>query len=784
MYLLGLGNKIQYSIAHSVSALAGVIYDIMFNINNDTMFSNASDLIGDSVRSLIGVFMLFRIVVSLLNYLVNPDAATDKSTGGGKLLGRIMITFALLLLSNLFIFDELKDLQNAIVKPDEVGKTAAIYSIFGLNYENSDDIDELTFCTAKYKSDCIYSCAYTQGADFSYTIFTPFLDYTDESAEAQDSVEMRKSFYNSSKCYNSNSSEDYETSAERQEKKAKKNLKKAAKNENFDVDFITSLLMSLIAIVMIAIMCIDVVVRNLKILVLEAISPVTICCYINPKDKIFNTWLKNYGSVYADLFVKLIALRLMSILISYVNNVSVGLNAFEKLFYIMGIIVFAKALPGFISKIFGIEGAGSFKESAGMLKKGLGFGAGAAAGLVAGGVSRAKAAYQGVRNRNDNNGKGRALGAALVSGVSGAFSGATRGAGAGFSGGGRGVRNAVNSQIASSNRLGNQMSQGSTFLGRTASSILSPFGLDAVGRAEVKKQKLEEQNKELEEAQKVKKDINSIADSGSNGKDVINAQAQGLIDDKTHKRAVNNIVNTNIAEHSARMQIAQRLRKEGKNEEEINNYLTDPSHAQEIKNQETWNLVENLKMEDGNTVFDYLYQTDQNFQNSINNTQLQQDEVDKLNFEADEKGLIDPIERANFINRRTEEVKLSKFISNNGSSYFDAVIGEANTIKDKNGATITTITADVGDTKKFVKVIEDSKIKFETSSDRKDAANKAGVYDSAVNLYSYDDIKSADSAYADQNTENYLEIQRIISSKEYKEAQVNKAANEENKNNK
>lgn len=846
MYLLGMGNRIQYGMAHNVAAIAGVIYDIMFNINNDTMFSNASDLIGNSVRSLIGVFMLFRIVVSLLNYLVNPDAATDKSTGGGKLLTRMVIVISLLLLSNLFIFDELKDLQNAIVKPDKTGESAPIYSIFGLTDNKIEKNEDMVICSnEKNQKNCIYSCAYTQGADFSYTIFTPFLDYSDETSEQQDSIALRQSFYNSNKC-DTKDFKELKASAKDQEDKAKTDLRTAAKKEKFDVDFITSLLMSLISIVMTAIMCIDVVVRNLKILVLEAISPVTICCYINPKDKIFNTWLRNYGSVYADLFVKLIALRLMSILISYVNNVSVGINAFEKLFYIMGIIVFAKALPGFISKIFGIEGAGSFKESAGMLKKGLGFGAGAAAGLVAGGVSRAKAAYQGVRNRNDNNGKGRALGAALVSSVSGAFSGATRGAGAGFSGGGKGVRNAVNSQIANNNRLGNQMSQGSTFLGRTRSAILSPFGLDKVGLAEVKKQKLEEQNKSYGSAVELKSKQEEIVKSSVNGQDIQNAAKMGYINAEDVKRGTKNIYNTDMAEHSARTKIANEMKKDGKSQKDIDDFFDSDEGKEIVKAYERSELAQNLLIKGSSegkiktdikqrfvdeaiaklsdeakrgkvvTVEDYTnaskmaeldadtYMKSETGRNEIemrknsgemsvfsrvyNENLKVKEAVDagrkkyREEFEKSaEYNKLSDDEKQKVISQKEIELQREIINSTEYKTVFDETIREAQTIRGKNGEIVTKITRDSGDVKKLETNASQFQIKLQNSSDMGDVVVSADIEDAVSDIFTYDNMKTVSNTFTDARNSNDLEITRITTDPKYVKAQVDKAANEENK---
>lgn len=171
-----------------------------------------------------------------------------------------------------------------------------------------------------------------------------------------------------------------------------KKIKDLMNNDDLDVSFIASIITGIGLIVYLIFLCIEVLVRRLKLYLLEMIAPLPIVCYINPKDKIFNQWFKMYMSTYADLFIKLVAISMA------VNLFSATMNDFwstdgtmVKFFYIIAILVFAKVVPTMISKIFGLDSmGGSFKEIAGLGKKAAMAGVGAAAlgavGLASGGI--------------------------------------------------------------------------------------------------------------------------------------------------------------------------------------------------------------------------------------------------------------------------------------------------------------------------------------------------------------------------------------------------------------
>ena len=154
-----------------------------------------------------------------------------------------------------------------------------------------------------------------------------------------------------------------------------------------ELGFIMSMLAGIGLIVYLLILCVDVIIRRFKLMLLQVMAPIPAISYVDPNDKVFNQWLKMYISTYLDLFIKLIAI---AIAVSLMKGVFDGTtwengNLLYRFFYIVAILVFAKLIPSMISKIFGLDSmGGSFKDIMGMAKGAAGFGAGAVLGAAAG----------------------------------------------------------------------------------------------------------------------------------------------------------------------------------------------------------------------------------------------------------------------------------------------------------------------------------------------------------------------------------------------------------------
>lgn len=116
--ILGI-NEAIIGLFYQIYAWVSNLYAFIFELASGASFFDSTyiDAIWKTLYSIAGIFMLFRIVISMLQYLVDPDKVTDKNTGGGKLAVRIVISIVLVL-SMPFIFDFLDRVQNAILGTD------------------------------------------------------------------------------------------------------------------------------------------------------------------------------------------------------------------------------------------------------------------------------------------------------------------------------------------------------------------------------------------------------------------------------------------------------------------------------------------------------------------------------------------------------------------------------------------------------------------------------------------------------------------------------------------
>ena len=263
-------------------------------------------------------------------------------------------------------------------------------------------------------------------------------------------------------------------------KSANKEIVNLIDDENLEVSFIFSIITGIGLIIYLLFLCVEIIIRRLKLFFLEVLAPIPIISYVDPKDKTFNTWFKMYISTYLDLFIKLIAIKIAIDLVAAISNefwstgnIDTGIigGTLIKFFYIVAILAFAKILPTMISKIFNLDSmGGSFKDIMGMAKGVTRAGMGAA-GAALGAGAGVLAMGAGIAAARKNGWKGM-LGAG-AQGLGNIASGAIRGAGSGWN---RNITGGASNVLATGRRQRDARADGSTLKGRIASSLLKRGG--------------------------------------------------------------------------------------------------------------------------------------------------------------------------------------------------------------------------------------------------------------------------------------------------------------------
>ena len=80
----------------------------------DIITSEILDTLYGRVGMLLGLYMMFRIILSFVQMLINPDNISDKEKGIGKITSKAILTIILLAITP-FIFEKAFELQNYIV---------------------------------------------------------------------------------------------------------------------------------------------------------------------------------------------------------------------------------------------------------------------------------------------------------------------------------------------------------------------------------------------------------------------------------------------------------------------------------------------------------------------------------------------------------------------------------------------------------------------------------------------------------------------------------------------
>lgn len=341
-----------------VYSLIGILYELIEEIAKHEL-TVSIDEIANKLYSFIGIFMLFKITFSLINYIINPDTMLDKEKGGSKLIINIMITFALIIVEPLG-FKLLYEAQSAILDEQIISRI-----ILGTGGESENKLYISNYCEDEgynmvtpskiIKKNTIQKKAST-GEFIAMITLRPFVQ-VDENAFENNKTSGTKFLKNSGYC------EAYNV----------RNLLKENivnfddsdfKNPYFlDYGLFISTIVGIIVCLIFAGFCLDAALRTIKLYFLQIIAPIPIMSYMDPassKKGLFSKWLKEVGTTWADLFLRLAAVYFAIFLISNIQSIS-GDNFYVNLILILGALMFAKKLPDILKKMFNIDLKGDFK---------------------------------------------------------------------------------------------------------------------------------------------------------------------------------------------------------------------------------------------------------------------------------------------------------------------------------------------------------------------------------------------------------------------------------------
>lgn len=420
-------ESILISLSGTLYSFIGWLYKLFLYIASARIIKN--DVIENFMKRImviIGVVTLFLLAVSLIKSIINPEKEVKNTS---KIFVNVITSIVMLVLVNTF-FNYLYEAQGILLKSNVIGKIVLggspdfdeenigtnmavdTFAAFFTDdpYAAAESADEDIYCRnsqgdkiepddlAKYleTDDCYYS------TDDYFWIDTDYMSINQVKARAKKYDQIVKSF---------------------------QLLKKPADEGVIEFSFLMSLICGGFIVYIFISFCLDIAVRCAKLAVLQIISPIAIMSRIIPgQESIFNNWIKKTMTAFMEVFIKIAIIFFGIYLISSINDLSnlVGDNSIIKnpgftisnigyIAIIVGILMFVKQAPGYISDIFGIK---SENMKLGIKDK-L-----ASAGIFAGGAAVGAFATQGIRNFRDGYSNGRADGRGrLRSALSGIKSG-------------------------------------------------------------------------------------------------------------------------------------------------------------------------------------------------------------------------------------------------------------------------------------------------------------------------------------------------------------------------
>ena len=136
-------REIFFSLDKIVFGLIGDVYGLLLQICRTSVFdTDAIHSFSSRIYVFVGLFMLFKLSVSLITYLLNPDDFTKGDKNFGKIVKNAILALVMVVLCP-YVFTELFELQSIILEENTIMNVA-----FGTPNNNTGE--QARFSNATY----------------------------------------------------------------------------------------------------------------------------------------------------------------------------------------------------------------------------------------------------------------------------------------------------------------------------------------------------------------------------------------------------------------------------------------------------------------------------------------------------------------------------------------------------------------------------------------------------------------------------------------------------------
>lgn len=385
-------DSIVYAIAAYAIQAFFAIAKLDFVANG---FEQISYIIG-RIMILCGVFALFKLSFTLINYIIDPSKVNKSAETGTKLVKNIIIAVALLVSLN-FIFTSLYKFQSSIIDNKVIPKI-----IYGAsNYDNNEEEMDIRANAKKFANTIFVSLMLGGNSDDNLSI--PAKNAVDRVLDGA-SINL---------------------------------LSPYATDSGFNYLPFISFIVGVLICYFFIVFAIELGIRMVKLLVLQILAPIPIIMSIDPtqQDKLKN-FGKLYSGIYLSVFIRIFTVYLAFAAISLIGNIlgnisetSSGTSWLVHILLIIAIFKATKELPKLIEDALGMKlGLGDAGKGFGAILKGTVAGtAGLVGGAIAGGITGGAGGALGGAFTGLTTGVTKGAAAKNAVGVIGASTGAIKG---------------------------------------------------------------------------------------------------------------------------------------------------------------------------------------------------------------------------------------------------------------------------------------------------------------------------------------------------------------------
>lgn len=385
MWFLKILRMMFVTLDNAVYQCVDWLYQLFMMLAETGIFSS-TDIrnFADRMYFFLGLIMIFKVSISIIQYIMNPDSVKDNKIGAPALLKNIVIILVGIVMIP-YVFEAAYSLQRIVLKDNVIGSL-----ILGMNYSSDDESKDMVqnagnrMAFSTYTAFFHFDTAYISDECSNNPIKQDEKgNYLGEMSDACANDANRQGI---DEFFNSNGADSFKKAYETLNMHKLYNdsiYNYTIKDENGEEQFLFSYLIVITTLAggflayILLLFCFDIAVRSVKLGFLQLIAPIPLIAKIDPKkgDEVFNKWVKECISTYLSLFIRLVSIYFAIFIISLIGNGMFNVvdksdvtNPFVFVFIIFGTLLFVKDLPKLIETITGMK-LGDGKGSLNLAKK-------------------------------------------------------------------------------------------------------------------------------------------------------------------------------------------------------------------------------------------------------------------------------------------------------------------------------------------------------------------------------------------------------------------------------